>query len=111
MRELYERFKSQFGRPAYRPEVMLAIWLYAYCVGTRSSRRVERALHEDVAFRVISANQQPDYKTLSEFRRRHHHVLGKLFNQTVKLAQKAGLVKGSVIAKLSLPDKVRPGTW
>lgn len=73
--------------------MMLAIWLYAYCVGIRSSRRVAKALFEDVAFRVVSGNQQPDFRTLNEFRRKHHKILAALFVETVKMAQKAGLVK------------------
>ena len=59
----------------------------------RSSRKLERALHEDVGFRVLAGNQQPDHWTLSDFRRRHHQALGDLFEQTVKAAAEAGLVK------------------
>ncbi len=90
---IYNSFKSQFGPPAFQPEYMVAIWLYAYCAGVRSSRRVAKALQEDVGFRVVSGNQQPDFRTLSEFRRKHHQVLSGLFFETVKLAKEAGLVK------------------
>jgi transposase len=90
---IYNSFKSQFGPPAFQPEYMVAIWLYAYCAGVRSSRRVAKALQEDVGFRVVSGNQQPDFRTLSEFRRKHHHILAGLFFETVKLAKEAGLVK------------------
>ena len=62
-----------------------------YGVGIRSSRKLERALHEDVGFRILSGNQQPDYWTLSEFRRRHPTALRGLSLRTVRLAQRASL--------------------
>lgn len=86
------------GQPPYHPVMMLKVWLYAYTQGIRSSRRLERALYEDVALRMLSGNQQPDYWTLSEFRRRHLKALSDLFVQTVHLAQKAGLVKLGQVA-------------
>jgi len=78
--------------------MMVKVWLYGYCVGIRSSRKLERALHEDVGFRMLSGNQQPDYWTLSEFRRRHLAALRGLFLQTVKLAQRADMVKLGQVA-------------
>lgn len=69
--------------------MMVKVWLYAFARGIRSSRKVEQALHEDVAFRMLSGNQQPDHWTLSEFWRRHLEALGDLFVQTVKLGQVA----------------------
>jgi len=66
--------------------------------GIRSSRKIERALYEDIGFRFLSANQQPDHWTISEFRKRHHKALGELFEQTVRMADKAGLVKLGHIA-------------
>jgi transposase len=98
LKPIYAKFKNQFGAPAFRPEVMVAIWLYAYCVGIRSSRRVMKELVEDVAFRVVAGNQQPDFRTLNEFRRKHHKILAGLFIKTVQMAQKAGLVKMGHIA-------------
>ncbi len=86
------------GQPPYHPEMMVKVWLYGYCVGIRSSRKLERALHEDIGFRMLSANQQPDHWTLSEFRRRHLAVLRGLFLQTVKLAQRAKMVKLGQVA-------------
>ena len=86
------------GHPPYHPVMMVRVWLYAYTQGIRSSRRVERALYEDVAFRMLSGNQQSDHWPLSEFRRRHLPALGELFVQTVRLAQKANLVKLSQVA-------------
>jgi hypothetical protein len=67
-------------------------------LGIHSSPKLERALHEDVGFRVLSGNQQPDHWTPSEFRRRHHKELGDLFEQTVQAAVRAGLVKLNHVA-------------
>jgi len=70
-------------------------------------RKLERALHEGIGFRVLSGNQRPDFWTLSEFRRRHHEALGKLFDQTVQAAAGAGLVKLKHASKLPcLPGSV-----
>jgi hypothetical protein len=66
--------------------------LYAYCVGTVSSRKIERACYEDLAFRVLTGNQQPDHSRISEFRRRNLDALKDLFVQILRLCQKAGMV-------------------
>jgi transposase len=67
------------GGAVYDPATMVAVLVYAYCVGERSSRRIERRLVEDVPFRVIAANQQPDHATLARFRRRHQDAVAGLF--------------------------------
>jgi len=95
---VFAGYEGTKGQPPYHPEMMVRVWLYGYCVGIRSSRRLERALYEDVGFRMLSGNQQPDHWTLSEFRRRHLGALGELFTQTVKLAQRAGMVKLGQVA-------------
>jgi hypothetical protein len=66
--------------------------LYAYCVGVVSSRKIERACYEDLAFRVLTGNQQPDHSRISEFRRRNLDALKGLFIQILRLCQKAGMV-------------------
>ena len=66
--------------------------LYAYCVGIVSSRKIERACYEDLAFRVLTGNQQPDHSRISEFRRRNLDALSDLFVQILRLCQKAGMV-------------------
>ena len=66
--------------------------LYAYCVGIVSSRKIERACYEDLAFLVLTGNQQPDPSRISEFRRRNLDVLSDLFVQMLRLCQKAGMV-------------------
>ncbi len=87
----YER--EDRGFPPYHPRMMTHVLLYAYVVGVPSSRKVERKLHEDVAFRFLAAGNQPDYRTIAEFRRRHLGPLSKLFVQVLRLCQEAGLVK------------------
>ena len=81
------------GYPPHHPRMMVTLLLYAYCVGVPSSRKIERRTHEDIAFRVLSANTHPDHKSISEFRRIHLPSLATLFVQVLKLCQKAGLVK------------------
>lgn len=95
---IYDSYSGTLGQPPFHPEMMVKVWLYAYCVGVRSSRKVEQALHENIAFRILSGNQQPVYWTLNEFRRRHMAVLGDLFVQSIQLAAKAGLIDLSQIA-------------
>jgi transposase len=86
------------GGSVYDPAMMLGVLLYAYCTGDRSSRRVERRLVEDVAYRVIAANQQPDHATLARFRARHQDAIAGLFGQVLGLCVKAGLVDAGVVA-------------
>src|SRR3954466_3658895 len=86
------------GRAAHDPAMMVALVLYAYAVGERSSRRIERRLREDVAFRVIAANEAPDHATIARFRVRHEQRLAGLFTQVLGLCGEAGLVSVGVIA-------------
>src|SRR5450755_232152 len=86
------------GRPAYDPAMMVALLLYAYSRGKRSSRGIERACGEDVALMVICAQSAPDHSTIAEFRRRHETALAGLFSDVLKLCKEAGLVKVGVIA-------------
>jgi len=80
------------GGPPYHPAMMVKVVLYAYCTGVYSSRRIARRLHEDVAFRVLAAGNAPDFRTVSDFRKRHLAALSGLFTQGLALAQQAGLV-------------------
>ena len=86
------------ARPAYDPRMMVALLMYAYARGNRSSRRIERACVEDVAFRVITANRAPDHSTIAEFRVRHEQALADLFGGVLELCKQAGLVSVGVIA-------------
>ncbi len=86
------------GGATYSPESMLAVLLYAYCTGERSSRHIERRCHEDVAYRVLAANQHPDHATLARFRQRHEGAICDLFGQILGLCAKAGLVDTGLVA-------------
>jgi transposase len=86
------------GRAAHDPEMMVALLLYAYSVGERSSRKIERRCSEDIAFRVIAANQAPDHSTIARFRARHEDALAELFGEVLVLCAKAGLVSVGTIA-------------
>ena len=87
-----------WGRAAHDPVMMVALLVYAYAVGERSSRRIERRCHEDVATRVICANQAPDHTTIARFRQRHETALGGLFGGVLELCAEAGLVGVDVVA-------------
>ncbi len=86
------------GRPAHDPQMMVALLLYAYCKGQRSSRVIERECVEDVAYRVIAASQRPDHTTIARFRQRHEDAIAGLFGEVLALCAEARLVGASVIA-------------
>jgi transposase len=86
------------GRAAHEPKMMLTLIAYSYCVGERSSRGIERRCREDVAFRVICANQVPDHATIARFRVRHQEALADLFGQVLGLCARADLVEVAVLA-------------
>ena len=90
--EVYEKGDGR-GSPPYHPVMMVKLLVYAYCVGKPSSRKIETATHEDVAFRVLAANQHPHHDSIAAFRQRHLTALGGLFLQVLLLCRKAGLVK------------------
>ena len=84
--------KDPRGEKGFDPRMMTLLLLYAYCVGTVSSRKIERACYEHLAFRVLTGNQQPDHSRISEFRRRNLEALSDLFVQILRLCQEAGMV-------------------
>ena len=88
----YER-KDGRGLSAYHPLLLTRLLLYGYCLGITSSRRIERATHDDVGFRYLAANQHPDHDTIATFRQQHLDALAGLFIQALRLCQRAGLVK------------------
>ena len=81
------------GGPPYHPRMMVKVLLYGYCVGVASSRRIAQRLHEDIAFRVLAANNTPDFRTISDFRKDHLAALSGLFLQVLAFCQRVGLVK------------------
>ncbi len=92
------------GQPPYEPGMMTALVLYAYCTGVPGSRQIEKKTYEDVAFRVIGANRHSDHDTICDFRKRHLKALAGLFMQTLRLCQRAGLVK---LGHVALDEEAR----
>jgi transposase len=86
------------GHPAYHPEILLGILLYAYAIGVRSSRQIERRCHEDLAFRVLAGNQLPDHVTIARFRARHQQALAGFLVESLRLCAAAGLVRLGTVA-------------
>src|SRR5215217_5169524 len=87
-----------WGRAAHDPAMMVALFVYAYAIGVRSSRTIERRCREDVAFRVITANQAPDRATIARFRVRHEAAIAGLFGEVLALCARSGLVRVGVVA-------------
>jgi transposase len=90
--------RDGWGRAAFEPSMMVSLLLYAYARGERSSRGIEGKCIEDVADRVIAAQQKPDHATIARFRARHEEALAELFSEVLSLCKQAGLVKVGVIA-------------
>ena len=94
----YDAYRADgHGRAAHDPQMMVALLLYAYARGERSSRAIERALHEDIAYRVIAAGQAPDHATIARFRQRHEAALAELFGEVLALCTKAGIARPTVL--------------
>ena len=92
---IYAKYEAGDGRglAAYDPRMMVRVLIYGYCRGVASSRRIERATYEDVAFRYLAADQHPDHDTIAAFRQEQLTPLAQLFVQVLQLCQRAGLVK------------------
>lgn len=86
------------GRPPYDPALMVALLLFAYCDGARSSREIERRCHRDLAYRVVCGNRSPDHVSVARFRTRHREALNGLFVQVLRLLAEAGMVKVGLVA-------------
>src|SRR5947209_10870485 len=81
------------GQPPYHPRMMTKILVYGYCVGVFSSRRIQKRLEEDVAFRVLAAGNQPDFRTIADLRQLHVQALEELFQQVLRLVLEVGALK------------------
>ncbi len=86
------------GNPPYNPAMMIRVLIYAYSTGVFSSRKIERKLYEDVAFRYLAADNFPDFRTISTFRKRNLQAFEDLFKQVLKICAAAGLVKLGTVA-------------
>jgi transposase len=91
--EITGTYGSERGQPPFDPTMMTVLLLYSYCCGIYSSRRIAKGCRERVDFMSIVALDAPDFRTISDFRKRHLQALGKLFGQILHLCEKAGLVK------------------
>ena len=89
---IYDSYAEERGFPPYDPRLMVKLLLYGYAIGVVSSRKLERASFEDVAVRMLCADQHPDYRSIARFRARHLGVLAELFVQTLRLCRQARLV-------------------
>ena len=95
----YAKYRSDgWGAAAFTPDMMVSLLLYAYCVGERSSRKIEKLCETDVAFKIVAANRKPDHATIARFRRNNLEELEELFMQILRLCGEAGLVKVGVVA-------------
>src|SRR5205807_8330572 len=91
--EIRNQYQEERGYPPYHPGMMTALLLYGYSRGIYSSRRLAQACEERVDFMAVSGLNKPDFRTISEFRRRHLKALSELFVQVLRLCRRAGLVK------------------
>jgi transposase len=89
---------SGAGRAAYDPDMLLALLIYAYCQGVRSSRQIEQRCVTDVAFRVLCAQDVPDHTTIARFRVDHQEVFAGLFTQVLQIAAAAGMARFGTVA-------------
>src|SRR4051812_36853437 len=97
--EIYAYYRQDgHGRPAHDPAMMVALVLYSYAVGVRSSRAIERRCVEDVACRFVAANRAPDHVTINRFRSRFADALSGLFGEVLAVCAQAGMVRVGVVA-------------
>ena len=98
-----DTYTEERGYPPYHPCMMVKLLVYAYCTGTYSSRRIAAKLTDSVAYRFLAASNEPHYRTVSDFPRRHGEALAGLFDQVVRLCREAGLVElGRVVGREGL---------
>jgi transposase len=96
--EIEEAYTEERGYPPYHPCLMVKLLLYGYCTATYSSRKIAAKLSDSVAFRFLAAGNDPDFRTISDFRKRHGTALKGLFDQVLQVCREAGLVKLGRIA-------------
>src|ERR1700689_748655 len=91
MHAVYEKEKR--GQPPYDPRLMTKVLVYGYCPGVFSSRRIQKRMQEDIPFKVLAAGNEPDFRTISDFRKIHLEALSGLFEQVLQMALEAGALK------------------
>lgn len=95
---IYASYTEVRGYPPYDPRLMVRLLIYGYTTGVRSSRAIERKCVDDVAFRYLAADQAPDYRSIARFRRRRLEALADLFTQSLRLAQRLGMIRMGRVA-------------
>ena len=90
--------EDERGQPPYHPRMMTKILIYGYCVGVFSSRKIQKKLLEDVGFRMLAAGNEPDFRTISDFRKLHLQALQGLFDQLLQIALQTGTMKLGMVA-------------
>jgi len=99
LKAFYRKYRTDGqGNTAYDPAMMVSLLLYAYCLGIRSSRKIEQMCTRDIGFRVIAANQDPDHSTIARFRQGNEKELADIFTQVLRLCAEAGLIKVGLVA-------------
>ncbi len=93
LRPIFERYAGGRGPKAYHPQMLVTLLLYGYCTGVYSSRKIAMACEMDVAFRVLSGGQFPDFRTVSDFRKEHLEAFQGLFLEVLRMCREAGLVR------------------
>ena len=93
LRPIFERYEGGRGPKAYHPQMLLTVLLYGYCTGVCSSRKIARSCEMDLAFRVLSGGQFPDFRTLADFRKAHLEAFQGLFLEVLRMCREAGLVR------------------
>src|SRR5450432_1803425 len=86
-------YEEKRGRPRYDPRLMTKLLVYGYCTGVFSSRRIQKRLQEDIPFKVLAAGNEPDFRTISDFRKIHIATLEKLFEQVLAMALECGSIQ------------------
>ena len=87
-----DTYDEERGYPPYHPRMMVKVLLYGYCTGTYSSRKLAARVIDEVAMRFLAAGNEPDFRTISDFRKRHEKALSGLFDQVLQIAAETGLV-------------------
>lgn len=96
---IYAKYgEEERGQPPYHPRMMTKLLVYGYCLGVCSSRKIQQRVKEDIAFRVLAAGNEPDFRTISDFRKIHLEALQGLFEQVLKIALEAGAMKVGRVA-------------